>query len=177
MSFQRKLVLGVSLVETTISTAIMATLLGATAPSWVDQAARRRTEAMAAQFETDFQLARSEAVQLSRSVRLSFRNDALGSCYIVHTGAAADCRCDSAGATVCAAGASVLRVAASRIDSGVSLRSTSASMLIDAVGGTVTPTSTVQFNSSAGSLHQVVNIMGRVRSCTPDGSMPGHRQC
>lgn len=173
----RQALRGVSLIETAVSTTVLATLIGVAAPSLVEQTTRQRLQAVAAQFETDLQLARAEAVLRSQSVRLTFLQDAFGSCYVVHSGAAADCRCDSSGQALCTAGTSALRVAAIRQDLAIELRSSSPSMLIDAVGGTVTPTATVQLRSPAGSLHQVVNIMGRVRTCTPDGSMPGHRRC
>jgi type IV fimbrial biogenesis protein FimT len=44
------------------------------------------------------------------------------------------------------------------------------------VKGTVTPTASIQLRSAAGQLRQVVNVMGRVRTCTPDG-VPGYRAC
>ena len=167
---------GISLVESLMTTTIVTVLLGLAAPDFVDQAARRRVESLAAQLETDIQLARTEAVQRSQTVRMSFARDAQGSCYVLHTGGAGDCGCDSAGHTVCTAGVQTLRVVGlPRGD--VERHAGSPSFLIDAVGGTVTPTATLRLVSPAGSLHQVVNIMGRVRSCTPDGRLAGHRRC
>jgi type IV fimbrial biogenesis protein FimT len=43
-----------------------------------------------------------------------------------------------------------------------------ASMRLDAARGTVTPAGTVRVASPLGPvLHQVVNVMGRVRTCVP----------
>jgi type IV fimbrial biogenesis protein FimT len=46
------------------------------------------------------------------------------------------------------------------------------------VRGTVTPTGTVTVATANGrALKQTVNIMGRVRSCSPDGAVLGYRAC
>ena len=57
------------------------------------------------------------------------------------------------------------------------IRSNSASMLFDATKGTVTPTGTLRVQAGVGSVHLVVNVMGRVRSCSPEGRIPGQRSC
>jgi type IV fimbrial biogenesis protein FimT len=63
------------------------------------------------------------------------------------------------------------------LSAGVQLRSNSGSILFDAVKGTVTPTATLRVTSSVGALHQVVNLMGRVRTCSPDGALAGYARC
>jgi type IV fimbrial biogenesis protein FimT len=102
---------------------------------------------------------------------------AAGSCYVLHTGPAAGCRCDGAGVTSCAPGALALRsVPIGDAAFPVQLSANSASILFDAVKGTVTPTASIQLRSPAGQLRQVINVMGRVRTCTPD-RVPGYRAC
>ncbi len=52
------------------------------------------------------------------------------------------------------------------------------SISLDGQFGTVVPTATVRFQGRSGvALHQVVNVMGRVRTCSPGGAVAGHRAC
>ena len=168
---------GLTLVELATVTAVAALLVGIAAPSLQDTRLRRQVEGVAAQLETDLQLARSEAISRNESVRVGFGRDASGSCYVLHTGPAGGCRCDGQGQTVCRAGAQPLRSVPLDAASPVQLRANSASMLFDAGLGTVTPTGTLRVQSPAGHLHLVVNIMGRIRSCSPDGWLAGYRRC
>jgi len=168
---------GLTLVEAATVTAIVAVLIGVAAPSLHDTVLRRQVEGVAAQLETDLQLARAEAVARNETVRMAFVRDASGSCYVLHTGAAGGCRCDGQGETRCMPGAEALRTVPLGAASPVQIRANSASMAFDATRGTVTPTGTLRVQSAAGSLHQIVNIMGRVRSCTPDGWLVGYRPC
>jgi type IV fimbrial biogenesis protein FimT len=108
-------------------------------------------------------------------VRLSF--DSAAACYVVHTGGSADCRCDAAGAPVCSHGAEPLRTV-HWATLPVSLGANVSSMAIEGQFGTVTPTATVRFQGRSGAtLHQVVNIMGRVRSCAATPGLPGYKAC
>lgn len=168
---------GVTLVECAAVTAIVAVLLGTIVPGFQDARTRRQLEGVAAQLETDLQLARSEAVSRNESVRVGFTRDALGSCYVLHTGPAGGCRCDGTGVTSCSVGAVALRSVPLDAALPVQLQSNSASILFDAVKGTVTPTATLRVQAPVGHLHQVVNVMGRVRTCSPDGAMAGYKRC
>jgi type IV fimbrial biogenesis protein FimT len=96
----------------------------------------------------------------------------------VHDGSAGDCRCDDAGLATCSAGVEVVR--SQRLPGGshaVGLRSNVRSMAFDPTVGTVTPTASVRLNAPVGELRLVVNVMGRVRSCTPDRALPGLPAC
>jgi type IV fimbrial biogenesis protein FimT len=96
----------------------------------------------------------------------------------VHTGPKADCRCASDGSASCGEGVEVLRVVALQEDAQVGISSNSASMLLDASRGTVTPTATVKFTGRSGAaVHAIVNIMGRVRTCSPAPVLPGYTRC
>lgn len=168
---------GATLTEAAVATAIAAVLLGSVVPGFNELRDRKRVEAVAAQLETDIQLARSEAVARQESVRIGFTAGADGgSCYVLHTGPAHACGCDSAGATTCAGGAQAMRSVPLAAGYPVQLRSNSRSILFDAVKGTVTPTATMRVTAQVGEIRQVVNIMGRVRSCTPNG-LPGYKAC
>jgi type IV fimbrial biogenesis protein FimT len=167
---------GTSLVESAIVLAIVATLAGSVLPGWKDARERRLLDAASAQVATDLRLARSLAVAQGRPVRLAVNAGA--ACYVVHTGPARACGCDEAARTVCEDGAIALRVATVPSGARIRLSSSSASMLFDADRGTVTPTGTLRLQAADGrAVHHVVNIMGRVRSCSPGGRVLGHPAC
>jgi type IV fimbrial biogenesis protein FimT len=169
---------GATLTESLVVVAIAAVLLGTAAPGFQDLRQRRQLEGVAMQLETDLQLARAEAVARNESVRVAFAAEtAGGSCYVLHTGPAGACRCDGAGATTCAPGAKALRAVPLAPGYPVQLTSNSASILFDAVKGTVTPTATMRVTAEVGEIRQIVNIMGRVRSCSPAPALPGYRRC
>ena len=57
------------------------------------------------------------------------------------------------------------------------MRANVASIAFDPLHGTSTPTGTLRLVDGRGrAVHHVVNVMGRVRSCTPAG-VPGWRAC
>ncbi|CAD5372080.1 Prepilin-type N-terminal cleavage/methylation domain-containing protein [Rubrivivax sp. A210] len=169
---------GVTLVESLIGLAIAAVLAGTTAPGFVSALERRQLEGAAAQLETDIQLARSEAVMANRGLRVSFESEATGSCYVVHSGDAGDCRCSGNEQPVCSGTARAWRSASFASGSPVQLRSNVRSMFVDADKGTVSPTATLQLQGRSGlALNVVVNIMGRARQCTPTPPLAGLRAC
>ena len=172
----RRRALGASLVEATITLAVAGTLAGSVLPGWNEARERRQLEAASAQLATDLQLTRSLAVSQGQPVRLSVV--AAQACYVVHTGPARSCVCDGDGRARCTGAAVALRSAALPGDGRLALSSTSASMLFDGDRGTVTPTGTLRLRRANGdAIHHVVNIMGRARTCSPDGRVAGHPVC
>jgi len=169
---------GVSLIEAMVALAIMAVLLAATVPTLPALQQRSHLEGVALQFEADVQHARSLAVAHQQGVRIGFGQSAGGSCYVVHTGAAGACSCAAAGAALCSAGAEALRLVRIEGAQTPALRANAASVLFDPVRGTTTPTVTLRVIAPDGrAIHQVVNIMGRVRSCSPGAAVGGYRAC
>jgi type IV fimbrial biogenesis protein FimT len=136
-------------------------------------------QSAASLLETDLHHARSLAVISGRPVRLSIQATASGgSCYVVHTGAAHACRCDGHGQAVCEAGAEMLRLAEQPVSAGIRVAPAERSILFDGGKGTVTPTATLKIIDPDGrTLHQVVNIMGRVRTCAAVGLFSALRPC
>ena len=177
MSHRPSAARGVSLVECAITVAVVAVSLGIALPSLKDLRARHQLDGVAAQLETDLMLARAEAVARNATVRMSFQASDAGSCYVLHTGAAADCSCSGSGEVTCRAPVQALRTAFFGRTSDVQLSSRSTSIAFDPTLGTVTPTATIQIVSPAGSVHQIINIMGRVRSCTPSTKLSGYPRC
>ena len=169
---------GITLVESSITLSVIAVVAGMAVPSFDQARERRHLEGVAALLETDLQHARSLAVARNQGVRVSFQSANGASCYVVHTGAAGDCTCSDAGTAVCNAGAEALRSVRYGTETPVTLVSNSRSVLFDPVKGTVTPTATVRISTQSGAaIHQVVNIMGRVRSCSPAPALPGYKPC
>ena len=167
---------GLSLVEATVVVAIVATVATAAAPSLGRLLDHRRLEAGASQLAADLQLARNESIARNRVVRVSWQ--VASNCYVVHTGAADQCTCAADGNGQCAAGATLLRSVGWTVADRLTVQSNSASIAFDPQHGTATPSATWRVVASDGrAIHQVVNVMGRVRSCSPLASVPGYRAC
>jgi len=170
---------GTTLVEAATVIAIVSVVTAMALPNFGPSVERRHIEGAAAQLETDLQLARVTAVASNTGVRVSFQVLADGgSCYVMHTGAAGDCGCTEEGQPVCRPGAEALRTAHYGPGVPVRIASNSRSILFDPVRGTVTPTATMKVEGRSGAaVHQIVNVMGRVRSCSPAPALPGFRAC
>ena len=168
---------GATLVESAITLCIVAVIVSATAPSFKQARERRLLEGIAAQVATDVQFARSLAVARAESVRISFSVASGASCYVVHTGKASACRCAADGAPICTGTAQPLHTVRLEADLPVQVASNSSSIVFDSDKGTVTPTATVKVQGKEAAIHKIVNIMGRVRTCSPAAGMAGYPVC
>lgn len=178
IQIQRRSQRGFTLVECAVTLAITAFTLGAALPTFTQARERHHLEGAAAQLATDIRHARGLAVAHNAPLRLSVQQTADGSCYVVHTGHAGDCVCTGAGVSQCSANAQALRTVGFDAAGPVRMASNSKSMLFDPDRGTVTPTGTFSLQLQGGqAIRQVVNIMGRVRACSPAGAMPGYPAC
>jgi type IV fimbrial biogenesis protein FimT len=158
---------GVSMIEACMVLAIVGILAGSALPSFKDNLDKRQVEGVSSEVRTDLMYARSEAVARNEGVRVSFYQGAQGRCYVVHTGDRADCGCDGSGApAVCTGGAVALKtVSESR---GAQLVANVSSVRFDPTNGTTTPAGTVCTVPATGrAVHNVVSLMGRVRTCSP----------
>ena len=169
---------GLTLIEVCATLAIVGILAGTALPSFDTMLKTRRIEGQAAEMAIDLRYVRSEAVARNEGVRVSFHDTGAGTCTLIHTGSAAAWTCDSRGVAACDAGATLLKTLFQPAASGVSIQANVASMRFDPNNGTVTPAATVRVTGADGrAIHHVVNILGRVRSCSPDGAMPGVKPC
>lgn len=165
---------GLTLVEAAVVVGIVAAAATTATPGLQRLIDQRRLDAAATQLAADLQLARNEAIARNRVVRVS-RDEALG-CYVLHTGPAGSCRCSADGSAACDAGSTAFRSAAPA--HRVALQSNTGLMAFDPLHGTVTPTATWRVIGADGrAINHVVNVMGRVRSCSPDAAVPGYRAC
>jgi type IV fimbrial biogenesis protein FimT len=169
---------GLTMVEMAATLAVAAILAGTAIPSLQGSTAKRVLHGTAAQLATDLQFARSEAIARNEGVRVSFHFMAGAACMVMHTGAATDCSCSDQGLAQCTGSATLIKSSHFAASSGVAVTANVASMRFDSTLGTVTPAGTVKVASANGpSVHHVVSILGRLRSCSPDGSVTGYKSC
>ena len=169
---------GLSLIEATVTMAVAVVLAGTAAPSLFDFIGTRRLEAAATQLASDIQFVRTDAVARNQPVRLSFFNSADGSCYVIHTGAAASCSCAATGPATCTGSAMQLKTVQLAVRDKVSVQANTGSVLFDPLHGTASPTASLRVLGANGrAVHHIVNVMGRVRSCSPLNAMPGYAAC
>lgn len=169
---------GVTIVETLVVTSVVGVLTSLAAPAFQGTVERQRLQGAAALLETDIHQARMLAVARNAPLRISFQSSANGSCYVLHTGSANQCGCNADGTPACSGGAVAERVVHFAADGGVGLQANARSVLFDPQRGTVTPTTTVRLiGQRGGAVHQVMNIMGRVRSCSPAPAISGFARC
>lgn len=172
--FQR----GITLIETCTTLAIAAVLASVAAPSVQTLVDTRRLDGAATELATDIQFTRTAAVARNEPLRLSLKSIAGGSCYVIHSGNANQCSCGDSGAATCTGGARPLKTVRLLHADHLSLQGNVASVLFDPLHGTSTPTGTLRvvgMNDRA--VHHTINVMGRVRSCSPDRRVPGYRPC
>jgi len=99
---------------------------------------------------------------------------------MVRTGPAGNCSCDgrAPSAASCGGGSELLRATSFAAGGPVQVRSSTKSMTFDPVRGTVTPTATLRIEATDGrAFHQVVNLLGRVRTCSPQARVVDERAC
>ena len=155
---------GVTMIEACMTLAITCILAGSALPSFKDSLDKRQVEGLSSEVGTDLRYARSEAVARNTGLRVSF----YPGCYVVHTGSRADCQCDGQGPAVCTGHAVALKTVNSAEARGVQVVSNVSSMRFDPSHGTTSPTGTICTMPISGrSVHHVVSLMGRVRTCSP----------
>jgi type IV fimbrial biogenesis protein FimT len=171
---------GFTLIEALIVVGLLGVLIAVALPSWRQFTQRRQLEGASAQLLADLQFLRSTSVARNVALRLSFHASAAGSCYLIHTGETAQCRCSFASGAEpdasCSGGAELLRgqlLGGSRLD----VRANVASMRIDPRHGTISPTGTIELQAGdSPTLRHIVNILGRARLCSV-GTLPGVGTC
>jgi type IV fimbrial biogenesis protein FimT len=169
---------GFTMLETSIVLATVGVLAGAALPSLQGLLQDRRVNGAAAQLAADLHLIRTEAVMRNETVRMSFYTSLETNCYVIHTGAAAQCACDMSGPAVCSGGADQIKTVRLDASQGPRVQSNVGSIAFNPMHGTSTPTATVRIVGALGrEVRHVVNILGRVRSCAPEGAVTGYKPC
>ena len=169
---------GVTLIEACIVLAVTVIVATTAAPGMQALIDARRLEGAATQLASDIQFVRTEAVARNEAVRLSFHAIAAGSCYVIHTGNADECVCGAAGPALCSGDALQIKTTTLAGADRVALQANVGSLLFDPLHGTSSPTGTLRvLGANERAIHHVVNVMGRVRSCSPQARVPGYRAC
>ena len=172
---------GVTLVEAAVVVAVAAVSLGALAPSFDRFVEKHRLEAAAGQLVADLQFARSQSVMLNAPLRVSLHQGAGHGCYVLHTGDAQSCTCRGVGPATCHGDARELKTVVMPVADGIAISGNVSSILFDPLHGTSTPSATFKLVAASGrAVHGVVNLMGRVRTCSPRGllsEVPGFAAC
>lgn len=172
--------LGFTLIETIVVVAVAGIVMTAATPSLGHLIDTRRIDGVATELVSDLQFARSEAVTRNQAVRVSFQSNAAtgASCYVIHTGTADQCQCSSAGPARCDGEAQPIKTVALHAAQRISLQANVGSLVFDPLHGTASPTATLRISGPQNrAVHQMVNLMGRVRSCSPQGAVSGYRAC
>lgn len=169
---------GFSLIESMVVLAVSGTLLSSAAPGFKALHDGKRLEGAAALVQTELHYARSLAVTRGEAVRFTFGTGTGNGCYVIHTGGPGSCRCSAPEQpALCTGNGVALRTVVFDGGGRLSIRTASSTFGFDPNSGTVTPTATIKLShSGAKALHVVVNLLGRVRACTPNG-VPGYRAC
>jgi type IV fimbrial biogenesis protein FimT len=169
---------GLTLIELLVVLIVIGLVVGAALPGFQAMLERRHLEGVAAQLETDIHFARSMAVAQQQPIRISYTADASGSGWVLHKGQPTHCRPLPEGRASCNRTATVVRSVHLPADAPVRLQANVATMVFDPLRGTTTPTGTLRVIVRGGAaVHQVVSLMGRVRSCTPTPGLNGYPRC
>jgi type IV fimbrial biogenesis protein FimT len=172
---------GITLIEAAIAVAVAAIVASTALPAFGAFIETRRLDGVATRLAADLREARAQAQQRGSGVRVTLHHAPWGDCYVVHTGAATQCRCDEQGPAACDGGALALKTVQLPSRERIVLAANVPSLRFDPLHGTASPAGTLRVVAAGGrAVHHVVNVLGRVRSCTPQvvaPAVPGWRGC
>jgi len=177
---------GISLVEVMVAIGILAILVSVALPSFTDLIARRRLQAVTAEIASDLAYARSEAALRPQGTLVLFRQNTSTTCYTIQSGSGTiNCDCTRGVGNACPT---------SVLGASPELKTM---QLARTTGITVTPSATnwatannklgfqspqllptspdfgVTISNSNASLRVEFNSIGRVSTCSPNGSFGG----
>lgn len=170
---------GLTLVECCATLAVASLLAGAASGSFSDLLQRVRLAAGSDQLLADIQYLKSEALTRNTGLRISFGQGEQRDCYILHTGPSDVCSCAGPAAPSCQGPESVvLKAVALPSRNGITIKSNVSSIHFDPRVGTSSPAGTILMMDKQGrSIHHVVSIRGRVRTCSDSSLHRGTPKC
>ena len=170
---------GFTLIETMVLVALLAILTAIAVPSFKDMMINRRLAGKASEYISHFNWARSLAVSSNEAVNLHIATGESASCCVVFQGPINDCSCNANGAVRTTAGNDLPVIVLPHSDGvRVSAQTGTATIRINPKQGTISPTLTTIFTADNGKvIHNISNILGRTRSCTPTQASFGFRIC
>lgn len=152
---------GVSLIEVLVAIAIAAILGGLAAPPFLESLARNRLEGAVSVLANDLQFTRSEAIRRRTAATLTVA--AGGASYTV--------------AYTPQTGGDDVLIKTVPLADGVTLPAGRTVVFEGLRGTTAAQTLTGESTQTAAKLRITTNAMGRVSTCSPDGSLKGHPAC
>ena len=165
---------GFTLVEFIVVIAVLALIATFAAPSFTRMFAKKRVEGVASELVTDLQYARSEALHRNGKVRVTFGPG----CYVIHTVGGGGTTCSASGSSSVDPSEIELKTVQLVGASTVSLSPNGGLVFLefDAQRGSVDPAGSIDVISTAGEwkLRAVVNVIGRVNTCSPHASVAGY---
>ncbi|MFG6449169.1 GspH/FimT family pseudopilin [Roseateles sp. BYS180W] len=170
---------GLTLIELCTTLAVLLALLSAATPWFADLLAAQRLKSASRNLVADLQLARSEALLGSKTVRLQLQDIPGGRCYVLHTGAQQACQCTQQREAICDSGAQLIATRMFEHKPGrPTLTSNVQQLLFSGQHGTVSSTGTLELSlSEQARIRHVVSLMGRVRACSPGTPALGFPVC
>ncbi|MDM4765108.1 prepilin-type N-terminal cleavage/methylation domain-containing protein [Pelomonas sp. SE-A7] len=175
---------GITLVEMLVVLAVLGILMAVAAPSIADMIARRRVQMVAAELTTNLAYARSEAGARPMPMLISFGSGSTGSCYtlFIKGNRGGNCNCALGVGNACSARGSnnvEFKTVVIPNSTGTSISANVVAAQFNSPQMTVTPAdvSITVTNHRVGALRLDLGLMGRVASCSPDGSIPGVIRC
>ncbi len=169
---------GLTLIESCVVLALLSLTLSIAVPGFGKLLERQRLRGAAAALASDIQWMRSQSMARNEALRLSVYQTTDGSCTVVHSGNRNDCQCEGNLPTVCAPGAQALKTTFWPLRQRISVQANITSMLFDPAHGTVTPTGSIRIvDSQGGGITHIVNVLGRIRSCSPSAAISGFQAC
>ena len=178
---------GISLVEVVVVVSIIGILAALAFPSFTEMFGRSRLRSSAEQIRADLNLARSEALKRNKTIVIAFKVNADSTwCYGLKALVACDCTVtDTSASNFCqldsdAGGAGIATTVSSDSYRGITFSGTpfGGNLFFSSVRPTLTASSaTLASNNTGASIRVVASGLGRVRFCSPDGSLSGYPSC
>lgn len=168
---------GHTLLELMVVLAIVGVLATQVAWGWAAWRDRHRLMDTADRYRQHLQLSRQLALAQQLPARLQFARSAHATCYRVVLGSAPACSCADPG---CPANPTAVALVSLPTNGGLRVEpvGTTADFLVDPGLGTLQPTVRAAFSLASGpALHQITNLTGRTRACSPDGPWHGFPAC
>lgn len=165
---------GVTLAESLLVVTVMLVMGAVTLPHLLGMLQLRRLESASADWTRVLQSARHWSFTLNTPVRLEVKTTS-PACLLLHTGARDGC---SGCVTPACHGDAKLLASTALLPTDLSASSNSVSLAWNPADRTVTPTGTIKLELPDGrAIHHVVNLAGRLRTCSPSGLVWGITPC
>jgi type IV fimbrial biogenesis protein FimT len=163
-----------TLIELLVVIVALALIAMLAAPAFTRMLAKKRIEGITSELVTDLQYARSEAIQRNTRVRVMFGSG----CYVIHTeGSGALSSCAQTGPSTLGADSMELKTVQLPVGSPASFSTTGSPYLqFEPERGIAVTSGSVNVTTSSGEwqLRAIVSTIGRVRTCSPNSSVPGY---